>query len=190
MLRMTVLRTAAAAVCLLMVGGAHAAVTGFGALLSGAQEVPAVTTPGSGQALVLYDDSTMEFVWNLSFEDLLAPVGVNSPTAHVHNAPAGVNGPVEFFIDSSNAGTTVDGTGKTEGIFAGVQILDAAQETALFAGNLYFNLHTEFSPGGEIRGQILPAEIKVVPVPPALVLLGSALGVVAYARRRRPQQGS
>ena len=55
----------------------------------------------------------------------------------------------------------VDGVGKTEGIFAGVQILSAAQELALKAGDLYFNLHTAAAPGGEIRGQI------TVPVPAA-----------------------
>lgn len=173
-----------AGLMLLFAGQTQAAVVEFGALLSGAQEVPAVDTPGNGSGFFLFDDATKEFTWNISFRDLKEPVGVGSPTAHVHEAPAGVNGPVKFFIDSSNTGTVIDGTGKTEGIFLGVQTLDAALETALFAGDLYVNLHTAFATGGEIRGQILPGSVTVVPLPAGVWLLASAAGLLLLRRRR------
>ncbi|MEQ8233247.1 MAG: CHRD domain-containing protein [Gammaproteobacteria bacterium] len=170
----------------LCTASAQAAIFEFGALLSGAQEVPAVATPGNGSALVLFDSASKELVWNLSFRDLLAPVNTagSGPTAHIHEAPAGSNGPVKIFIDSTNPGTLVSGEGKSEGIFAGAAVIDAALESALFAGNLYFNLHTPASTSGEIRGQILPASVTVVPLPGALLLLGPALGGMLLCHRR------
>ncbi|MEX2480342.1 MAG: CHRD domain-containing protein [Gammaproteobacteria bacterium] len=172
-------------VILLAAGNAQAAVLEFGALLSGAQEVPANASTATGSAFVLFNDASKEFTWNLSFNGLSSAIGGDgSPTAHVHKAPAGAEGPVEFAIDGSNPGTVVDGTGMTSGIFTGVRILTLAQESALFAGDLYFNLHTELFPGGEIRGQILPGGVTVVPLPGALVLLGSAFGGLLAMRRR------
>jgi len=173
-----------AGLMLLFAGQTQAAVVEFGALLSGAQETPPVATPGNGSGFFLFDDATKEFSWNISFRDLLSPIGVSSPTAHVHEAPAGSPGDVKFAIDGTNPGTVIDGTGKTEGIFLGAHIFDAALETALFAGDLYVNLHTASAPGGEIRGQILPGSVTVVPLPAGVWLLASAAGLLLLRRRR------
>ena len=167
---------AAIAASFLVAGSAQAAVLEFGALLTGGQEVAPTASTATGSAFVLFDDISKEFVFNLSFTGLTTAVTV----AHVHNAPVGVNGPVEFSI----AGKLVDGTGKMTGIFAGLHILSAAQELALKAGDLYFNLHTSTFPGGEIRGQILPGGVTVVPLPGAVLLLGSAFGGLLLTRRR------
>jgi hypothetical protein len=45
----------------------------------------------------------------------------------------------------------------------------------------YFNIHTSFRPGGEIRGNIVPG----IPEPSAILLLLSGLAPVAFARRGR-----
>lgn len=156
---------------------AQAAVFEFGAELDGAQEVPGVVTPGSGEALVLFDDVTSELAWLVFAEDLTDVV----TGAHVHNAPAGANGPVEFFLSGVGFDTL---SGNTTGILQGVAALGAPQIAALFAGELYINIHTAAVPSGEIRGQILPADVTIVPIPAAAGLMFWALGGLALVSRR------
>jgi hypothetical protein len=45
----------------------------------------------------------------------------------------------------------------TAGTLTGTLTLDETQRSALTAGLTYVNIHTETNPGGEIRGQIVPA---------------------------------
>jgi hypothetical protein len=63
--------------------------------------------------------------------------------------------------------------GTAAGAFAGLL-------AGLEAGRGYFNVHTTFRPGGEIRGFLVR-----VPEPGALVLIGLGLVIVALATRRR-----
>ena len=167
---------------------ANAAVMQFGAILTGDDEVPPVSTEGYGEATVLFDDLTGDFTWSLFFQNLSSPIGGAGPTAHIHNAPVDVNGPVVLFLDGD--GSIIDGNGKTEGIYFGTVDVDDLMDgedlvAALFAGELYFNLHTTNNPGGEIRGQILPAFVTVIPVPAAVWLFASALGLLGWLRRRQ-----
>ena len=73
---------------------------------------------------------------------------------HLHNAPAGENGPVlqDLIVD---AGGDVEGN---SGFTTQVVMADVAEDMAFIeaadAGNLYFNVHTSEFPGGEIRGQL------------------------------------
>lgn len=180
-----------------------AATVEFGAILSGGAEVPSVSTPGNGEAFIVFDDTTGELAWLISFDDLLGPVGVAgagpTPTAHIHAVapgtpdPSAANGGVVILLDSTNPGTIISGEGKTSGIFAGAQILDLVGEAGLidqlFAGELYINIHTDAVPSGEIRGQILGASVSVVPLPMAAWMLLSGLSGLIVVGRNKPKLG-
>ena len=78
-----------------------------------------------------------------------AGLSANATGAHIHRAPAGVNGPV--IIDFSSLGFTF---GARSGTFSKVIPLTPAQAADLLAGNLYVNIHNANFPGGEIRAQL------------------------------------
>ncbi len=63
-------------------------------------------------------------------------------------------------------------------------VLDAAQETLLFNGDLYLNFHTLDNRGGEIRGNLVQA--VAVPEPSSVIACAviSAGGVILVRRRR------
>lgn len=62
---------------------------------------------------------------------------------------------------------------------------EAALASALAAGLAYFNIHTTFAPGGEIRGNL-----AVVPEPASLGLLGAGLLGLAAARWRTRREAA
>jgi hypothetical protein len=117
------------------------------ATLSGANEVPAVTTAAKGTATGNYSTTSKILNLTVSYEGM-------TPTAwHIHNAASGVNGPVVFnFINALN--TAIASTFPTPFAYTTPLGLAADQETNLLAGNNYVNIHSAKNPGGEIRGQL------------------------------------
>ena len=108
--------------------------------LSGAQEVPPVTTSGSGSVDSTFDKSTNTLTWTVTYSGLSGPV----TAGHIHGpAPAG-----------ANAGVVIPFTGDLSSPIRGKATLTAAQVADLTAGRYYVNLHTAKHPGGEIRGQL------------------------------------
>ena len=126
----------------------------FRAHLTGAEEVPAVTTQAQGEAIFNFDGEANTLDYRLiatNIEDVFA--------SHIHCAPDGVNGPVgvtlygggtttphgvlaEATIEMPNAGNSCGWT----------TLADVA--LAIESGNAYVNVHTTAHPSGEIRGQI------------------------------------
>jgi hypothetical protein len=135
----------------------------FKARLGGYQEVPAISTTGTGSLKVSVNPAGTELSYTLTFSGLQ---GGNVLAAHIHFAQAGVNGGVVAFLCGGGgeatcpvAGGTVTGTivpGEilgvpTQGIAAGefAEVLKAMR-----SGVTYANVHSATFPGGEIRGQI------------------------------------
>ena len=110
------------------------------ATLSGAQEVPANTSAGTGTAEVTHNKSANTISWKVSYSGVSGPVAAG----HIHGpAAAGANAGV--MIPFSNVGAST---------FQGQAAITPAQAAELAAGRTYVNLHTARYPGGEIRGQL------------------------------------
>jgi hypothetical protein len=130
----------------------------FVAPLSGAEEVALeeVETLARGQAFFQINEDGTE----LSYRLIVANIE-NVAAAHIHLAPAGVNGPVVVFlygpgpINGRFSGVLAEGTitaSDLVGQLAGDPLSDLMDE--IMAGNAYVNVHTAQYPAGEIRGQI------------------------------------
>ena len=109
------------------------------AQLSGATEVPATTSKGTGTGDVTFDTATKTLSWKLTYSDLSGPATM----AHFH-------GPAE---PGKNAGVAVPITNTASGT-EGTATLTDTQAADLMAGKYYMNVHTAANPGGEIRGQV------------------------------------
>ena len=129
----------------------------FRAELSGDEEVPPVTTDTSGDFRFDFDDFEGTGSYRLKVLD-----GVRVSQAHIHCAPAGLNGPVIIFLAGfHNSGWDVDGKWIDNATVTDANIVNSACGATLADivenmrdGNTYVNVHTAANPGGEVRGQI------------------------------------
>ncbi|MBS1495244.1 MAG: CHRD domain-containing protein [Bacteroidetes bacterium] len=120
------------------------------ARLDGLQEVPSVTTNAKGYcAVTLISVGGAGLVYNISLNGLSGAI----TGAHFHYGGIGVAGPVIKDLTADIVGNNITGTWRTTGTGALVDSLIIA----LLNGGLYVNVHTAANPGGEIRGQIMPA---------------------------------
>lgn len=150
---------------------ANAQISAFNFPITPQQEVPPNNSNAAGAGQLLYNAGTQSF--NLDIQ--VFGIGIPELTGwHIHSAPVGSNGPIVIHIQN------LGGTWQVSGQGIRLQMTNVAIgnfEPQLFAGNLYFNLHTQAFPGGQIRGQIIPA-------PAGLAVLGAG-GLLAARRRRR-----
>ncbi len=148
----------------------------YTASLAGWQQVPSVSSGGSGTGTVALNGDETQIVVNLSFTGLTSP----AIAAHIHGAAAaGANAGVlfdfSFVTPSATSGT----------IPAQTYSISPAQVAQLKAGQFYFNIHTVNFGGGEIRGQITLAPIQKFTASftgaqqvPAVVTPGTGAGTV------------
>jgi hypothetical protein len=115
--------------------------SGSNVTLSGAEEVPPVTTSASGSGTITVKDDK-------SVSGSVTTTGVAGTAAHIHMGAKGRNGPVIVPLTKSSDGNTwTVPEGRT---------LTDAQYEAYKAGNLYVNVHSAANKGGEVRGQLKP----------------------------------
>jgi hypothetical protein len=126
--------------CVMMIAPVFADTVSYKAELKGSEEVPAVTTKGTGTADLTYDTATKKLTWKVTFSGLSGP----ATAAHFH-------GPAEA---GKNAGVAVPIAG-TASPMDGSATLTDAQAADLAGAKLYVNIHTAANKGGEIRGQVV-----------------------------------
>jgi hypothetical protein len=148
----------------MLAGHGFAAPLVFRATLTGDQEVPPVDTSARGTGSFRATPGLDE----LRF-DLRVTSGVGVTMAHLHCAPAGVNGPIVAFLFGP-ADPPVDVSGKlasgtitnadilpTDGEPCGATINNVASlYAAILEGRVYANVHTTDNPAGEVRAQLFP----------------------------------
>jgi hypothetical protein len=107
--------------------------------LTGAEEVPPVSTTGSGSgSFRVAEDGTIT--------GSITTKGVPGTMAHIHQGAKGQNGPVIVPLSKN---------GDTYSVPPGRK-LTASQLQAFKAGNTYVNVHTAKNKGGEVRAQLQP----------------------------------
>ena len=106
--------------------------------LTGDQEIPPVTTSASGTGILKVGaDRTISGSVFVS--------GMSVTVAHIHEAPAGKNGPIVIPLTRTSDSVWT--------VRADTKLTDSQYESYK-AGNLYFNIHSAAHKTGEIRGQI------------------------------------
>ena len=126
-------------------GLAQASPQSFTVPLTGAEQVPAVETAGTGSAALTYDPATRVVTWTVTYSGLSGPATM----AHFHGpADKGKNGPVVVWLSTKGS--------SAESPFKGEATLTPEQAQQFAAGEWYVIVHTQAHPGGEIRGQVVP----------------------------------
>jgi hypothetical protein len=142
----------------------------IGALLTGYEEVPAVSTTATGEFLATTSPDGDVIQYTETYSGLQAPV----TQSHIHVGQLAVNGSVVIFLcqtannpDPTGLAPPCPQQGTVSGQITSANVIAGATATQqLVAGDLaavvaairggaaYANVHTNVSPGGEIRDQI------------------------------------
>ena len=128
----------AATITLLSFGTASAADVKVN--LSGAGEVPPVTTTATGTGTIKINEDK-------SVTGSVTTKGIEGLAAHIHVGAAGKNGPPVITLEQSSPGVW--------SVPKGSKLTDE-QYANFKASELYVNVHSAAHKAGEIRGQLTP----------------------------------
>jgi len=108
--------------------------------LSGAEEFPPADPDGTGFALITLNAGQATVCWELTVSNIQP-----ATAAHIHKAPAGVNGPVVVPLSPPTTGSSSGCTAADPALIA--DIIENPEE-------YYVNVHNAEFPGGAVRGQL------------------------------------
>lgn len=141
----------------------------FRADLRGFNEVPSISTSGTGRFDAVLIPETGSIEYTLRYSGLESAV----TQAHIHFSQAATNGGIVVFLCTNlgdgPAGTQAcpAGDGEISGVITAAEVLGSADQgfdpgvfdqllQAMLDRATYVNVHTEVHGAGEIRGQITP----------------------------------
>ena len=139
-----------------MTRSARADVVTFQAQLLASNEVPPISNADQnafGSVIVVIDTTANTSSFDFNVNGLAAPAII---LAHIHEAPAGVNGPVR--IDSGLSPATPITVVNGSVVFSKTGIAspaDVVQRILANPAGFYFNVHSTLNPGGVVRGQLV-----------------------------------
>jgi hypothetical protein len=107
--------------------------------LTGANQVPAISSPGKGTAGGTFNKDTNVLTYTITYSDLTGPATLG----HFHLGTPGTTGAP--FITFKNLASPITGT----------ETLTAAQRDEMLKGNMYANIHTAAFPAGEVRANVV-----------------------------------
>ncbi|MEA2601021.1 MAG: hypothetical protein QOF89_2013 [Acidobacteriota bacterium] len=132
------------------------------------EEVPALSTPGSGEFMATVNADGTEINYALRYSNLQGKV----TQSHLHIGQFSVNGGIMIFLCSNltspapPAGTQAcPASGTITGTIHAANVIGPAGQgiapgelnevvQAIRSGVVYANVHSDLFPGGEIRGQV------------------------------------
>jgi hypothetical protein len=126
--------------------------TVFNVQMSAANEPgPISLSESKGHAQVkVYADGTIEFVFTINNKS-----SETFTRAHIHKAPAGVNGPIHWdFLEPADPATSIsDQPSQLRGI-ARARAAAVLADLLANPSGYYVNVHSLAFPGGAVRGQL------------------------------------
>jgi hypothetical protein len=142
--------------------------------LTGFREVPAISSPASGQFRAVINAGAGTIAYELTYSGLTGDV----QQAHIHVGQRSVNGSVSVFLCQTEASPDPTGlaprcrqSGKVSGLLQSANMIEGGivdqgiapgefdeLVAAIRAGVAYVNVHSSTFPAGEIRGQIRTPE--------------------------------
>lgn len=190
-------------ILLAFAGASHADPITYTTTLSGANEAPPNSSPATGIATVVIDNTANTMALHVDFSGLVAP----STAAHIHcctatpNAgTAGVATTLPYFAGFP-IGVTAGTYDMTFDLLAAstynpafvtahggtLALAEAGLLAGLASGSAYFNIHSSTYPGGEARGFL---NIAPIPEPGHLAMLAVGLVGLAGVRKWRGAAGA
>lgn len=117
-------------------------------MLSGAQEVPANASTGTGMGDVVYDPATKTITYSFTWQ--LGSAAATTTNMHFHGAEDGSDTKSSVVVIGITGFTTA-----SSGSMSGeTRVLTDVEVNQLLAGKWYLNVHSSTIPGGELRGNI------------------------------------